>query len=109
MTDEGWRYFCSDCNDFHHIDAFYKSKEKPFGIFPSCSAAKKTHARKKREKPNSAKNVDTSYLKLNKVNDSDINNTIDLLERLGYDTTGNVHEQFLNKYKNEIRKTLSQR
>ena len=53
--------------------------------------------------------VDTSHLKLNKVNEEDIKNTIDFLEQIGYDTTGNVHEQFIKKYENEIQRAISKR
>lgn len=109
MTDDGWRYFCSECNDYHHYDAFYKAPSRPFGIFSSCSKSKNLHKSPRTKKDPSLDKIDTSYLKLNKVDEDDVKDTIDLLEQMGYNTTGNVHQQFLKKYQNEIQKALSKR
>ena len=109
MTDEGWRYYCTECCDYHPIQQFYKAANRPFGIFSHCSKLKHPTKKKNRITDPSLSKVDTSHLKLNKVNEEDIKNTIDFLEQIGYDTTGNVHEQFIKKYENEIQRAISKR
>lgn len=110
MTENGWRYYCTECNDYHHYEEFYKAASRPFGIMSHCSEKRRGRFIGKREKkdPNIEK-VDTSYFKLNKVTEEDIKNTLDLLNSIGYDTTGNVHEQFIKKHENEIREAVSKR
>ena len=106
MTDSGWKYFCTECNDYHPADDFYKAANRPFGLFSHCS---KTRQNKNKKGEPALRNVDTTHLKLNKVTEEDIQNTLEVLTKFGYDTTGNVHEQFLKKYENEIKNAISQR
>lgn len=109
MTDDGWRYFCCECNEYHHIDEFYKAPGRPFGIFSSCSKSKTKNKTRASKKDQSLNSVDVSHLKLNKVQERDIENTIEFLEKIGYDTTGNVHQQFMKKYEKQIQEALSKR
>ncbi len=91
MTETGWRYFCADCNDYHEESKFYRQQGRPFGLMGTCSQSKK----------GVDKNPDKQlqHLKLGNVTADDIAATIDLLNTLGYNTYGNVHEQFLIRHK----------
>ena len=99
MTDQGWQYFCEDCGDYHTIEHFYKNSSRPFGIFPTCN-------RLKENKEKSSRDYSMDYFRLNNVSEEDVLETLDLLERMGYDTCGSVHKQFMQKYfPNEIQDT----
>ena len=90
LTEKGWLYFCEDCGDYHNIDNFYKNAARPFGIFPTCNKTKNTNKGKR--------DYSMDYFRLNNVTEEDVIETLDLLERIGYDTTGSVHKQFMLKY-----------
>jgi hypothetical protein len=109
MTEQGWVYHCSECCVYHPIENFYKNANRPFGIFSSCSKMKGKGSKTKPKIDPSLAKMDTTGLKLNKVTEDDVKNTIEFLELIGYDTTGNVHEQFKIKYQYEIEKALSKR
>lgn len=96
LTEDGWLYFCVDCHDYHKWDAFYRNRDRPFGIMPTCSKSKKGKQTKS--------DPELAHLKLGNVTEKDIQATIDFLELMGYDTTGNVHEQFLKKYEKLLSK-----
>lgn len=109
MTDEGWKYFCTECSEYHHYDAFYRAPGRPFGIFSTCSKQKQKTKGRGTKIDHSLDKIDTSHLKLNKVSQEHIEETIDLLKLLGYDTSGNVHEQFIKKHQYEIKENLPKR
>jgi hypothetical protein len=109
MTDDGWRYFCTECTEYHPYDAFYRAPGRPFGIFSTCGKTKQANRAKRTKKDPTLENIDTSHLKLNKVSQDHIEETIDLLKLLGYDTSGNVHEQFLKKHQYEKKQNLPKR
>jgi len=95
LTEEGWIYFCSDCNEYHDETKFYKQKDRPYGIMSTCSHAKRGLRDKNPDKT-------LSHLKFGNITEEDIEGTIDLLETLGYNTFGNVHEQFLKRHNGKI-------
>ena len=89
LTDTGWYYFCSDCNDYHPKNWFYTDDKKPFGVFPTC------HKNKSSKQP-ADKNM--AHLKMRPVTDDDISGTLEFLESLGYDTDKPVYLQFLERH-----------
>ena len=95
LSDGGWLYFCSDCQDYHPETKFYRQADRPYGIMGSCSKNKKGQQDKNPDKG-------LSHLKLGNISKDDIQGTIDLLETLGYNTLGNVHEQFIQKHHAKI-------
>jgi hypothetical protein len=99
LTEEGWLYFCSDCQDYHVESRFYRQTDRPYGIMGSCSQSKKGQYDRNPDKG-------LSHLKLGNISQDDIQGTIDLLETLGYNTSGNVHEQFILKHHAEINKNI---
>lgn len=90
MTESGWLYFCEDCSDYHPKDFFYKNTSRPFGIFPTCNKLK--------NRESGPRDYSMDYFRLNNVTEEDIEDTLDLLEKMGYDTCGDVHKQFITKH-----------
>jgi len=93
MTDDGWKYFCADCNDFHPKSWFYLDQKKPFGVFPSCSRNKGAGTTKKSEKSD----VLTKHLKMQPISEDDIRIVLGFLTHLGYDVDKGVHQQWMEK------------
>lgn len=89
-TENGVSYFCTGCGEYRPEKDFYKSKKHKWGIDSKC----KIHYRKKGENDD----IDTRYLKLNRIKQSDFDEVKEFLQRIGYDTTKNIHEQFLIKH-----------
>lgn len=89
--DKGVSYFCTVCGQYRPEADFYKSKRSKWGIETKC----KRHYTKR--------DVDDddndSHLKFSRLTESDFKNARELLNKLGYDTSKDVHEQFMNKYK----------
>lgn len=97
MTDDGWKYFCADCNDFHPKSWFYLDQKKPFGVFPSCNMNKGGGGNKKGVKSDRS----TKHLKMQPISDDDIRIVLNFLTKLGYDVDKPVHEQWIARKKAE--------
>lgn len=97
LTEQGWKYFCVGCQDYHEASKFYKTKANPWGLTSICSDHKR---RNNKIKDNSE---GSSHLKLSSITQKDIEATLDLLNTLGYNTYGNVHQQFMKKYEKYLK------
>jgi hypothetical protein len=80
LTDNGWIYFCRLCGDYKPESDFYKSKHTHFGITYKC----KLHYGKDKSNETPEDDDIVSYLKLQKISDSDFEQTQVVLEKLGY-------------------------
>lgn len=92
--EHGVSYWCSICGEYKPESDFYKSKRTKWGVDRNC----KEHYRLGKE------DRETAYLQFNNFKKSDFVNALALLQSLGYDTSKNVHEQFMERYKDKINK-----
>ena len=89
--DNGISYFCTVCGQYRPEADFYKSKRSKWGVETKC---KRHYTRRDQEDDN-----EDSHLKFTKLSEKDFTNARELLNKLGYDTSQDVHNQFLNKHK----------
>lgn len=88
----GVSYFCPVCGQYKPEKEFYKRKNTKFGVEPRC----RIHYSKKDK---DEKDNENAHLKFGRVTEKDFVGARELLQKLGYDTTKNVHEQFKKKFK----------
>jgi len=90
--NNGLSYFCSICGMYKPEKDFYNRKDSRWGKEPRC----KIHFTK-RDKDDNRKD---SHLKLQRVTEQDFIGARILLQKLGYDTSGeiSVHEQFKKRH-----------
>lgn len=87
----GLCYFCPVCGKYKPEKEFYKRKKGKWGVESTC----KIHF-SKRDKDDKGEN---DHIKFNKVTEQDFIGARILLQKMGYDTTKDVHQQFLKKFK----------
>jgi len=95
ITEDGMSYFCRICGTYKPENDFYKRKGSKWGVDYKC----KIHSTKK--EPDDDGSMD--YLKLDPLTEEDFIQTGKLLERMGYDISKNIHQQFLERYEKIIR------
>lgn len=88
--DNGLSYFCSICGMYKPEKEFYNRKNSTWGKEPRC----KLHFTK-RDKDDDRND---SHLKLQRVTKDDFIGARLLLQKLGYDTSKDVHEQFKKRH-----------
>jgi len=100
ITEEGMSYFCRICGTYKPEDHFYRRKDSKWGVDYKC----KIHSSKR----DVEHDPDMDYLKLDPLTEEDFIQSSILLQKLGYDITKNIHEQFLDRYEN-FKKASEQR
>ena len=87
--EKGVSYFCTICGEYKPENMFYKNKKTTWGVETKC----KDHYLKKDK-------IDPTndHIKFTRLYDSDFEGAKKLLTDMGYDTTKNVHDQFMKKY-----------
>lgn len=88
--DNGLSYFCNVCGKYKPEKEFYKRKSGNFRVDSKC----KIHYTK-REK---GEDKDNSHLKFTRLSEKDYAEARNLLQKLSYDTTKDVHEQFKKRH-----------
>lgn len=88
--DKGLSYFCSVCGCYKPEREFYKRKNSKWNVEPRC----KIHYTKK----DKDEDPDNAHLKFSRITKQDFIGARELLQRLGYDTTKDVHEQFKKRH-----------
>ena len=88
--DEGLSYFCPVCGKYKPEKDFYKSKKNKWGVEARC----KIHF----TKADKIENQQNPHLKLSRVTEDDFIGARILLQKLGYDTTKDIHEQFKKRH-----------
>lgn len=90
-SDEGVLYFCNICLKYLPEDNFYNRKDSKWGKESRC----KLHFTRKSKD----EDKDLEYIKLNPLKESDVKETREVLERMGYDLNSDepVHVQFLKR------------
>jgi hypothetical protein len=110
LGEDGRMYhFCKKCNGYKPADEFNKCSKCPFGLYPLCKEHHREQNRKQykkvnKEKPTKNTENDMSYLKLTFPKESDYVFMRELLEKLGYDTSRNIHQQFMERLNKKIDK-----
>jgi len=90
MLDSEWGYRCSRCDTYKPFEDFHKDRSKPpFYIAYTCKECRKLH---KDSEP--------------MISDDQRQIGLDILEVMGYDTTRDVHQQFLDKIERKYGKCL---
>jgi hypothetical protein len=87
----GVSYFCTICGQYRPEKDFYKDNKSSWGKSSRC----KRHFTKKDKDDDG----DNAHLKFSKISESDFIGARKLLQKLGYDTSQNVAEQFNKKHK----------
>jgi len=94
FSDEGWLYYCSMCEGYKPETEFNKDVNRPFGVYYICKEHRQQQYRLKNDiDPNDG----LDHIKLVFVSEDDIKGKDTLLERLGYDTSKDIHQQFLKR------------
>lgn len=105
LGEDGKMYhFCKECNGYKPADEFNRCSKCPFGLYPLC---KEHHRQKNREQYHKTKNNSTRkkyqddmwHLKLSFPTEEDYILMRKFLEKIGYDTSRNIHEQFMERIK----------
>ena len=89
--EQGVSYFCTICGQYRPEKDFYKDKKNTWG--------KQTKCKRHYTKRDKDEDKDNSHLKFTRLNESDFVGARLLLQKLGYDTTKDVSEQFNKKHK----------
>lgn len=97
ITEEGMSYFCRICGTYKPEKDFYKRKGSKWGVDYKC----KIHSTKKEPDDDGSMN----HLKLDPLTEQDFIESGKLLQRMGYDITKNIHEQFLKRNEKQLRNT----
>jgi hypothetical protein len=104
FSDDGWLYYCSDCNGYKPENEFNEDKNRPFGKYYIC----KEH---RREKYNLKNNIDPNdgldHIKLVFVSETDEQAKDRFLEGIGYDLSKDIHKQFIQRIQKKYGKDLS--
>ena len=93
MSDEGWLYYCSQCEGYKPESEFNKDRNRPFNVYYIC----KDHRRENYREKNGEPDKDLEHLKLVFVSQSDYDEKDRFLEALGYDLSKDIHQQFLER------------
>jgi hypothetical protein len=90
--DHGLSYFCSVCGKYKPEKEFYKRKNSKWNVEPRC----KLHYSKKGKEDEK----ENSHLKFTRLTEGDFIGARELLNIMGYNTTGSesVHEQFKKRH-----------
>ena len=88
--EEGLSYFCSICGKYKPEKDFYKRKNSKWGVESRC----KIHFTKKGK----LEDKEGDHLKFNRLTEQDFIGARNLLQKLGYDTTKDVHKQFKERH-----------
>lgn len=89
--EQGVSYFCTICGQYRPEKDFYKDAKNKWGKSSKC----KRHYTKR--DPDEDK--ENAHLKFSKVSEKDFVGARILLQKLGYDTSKSVSEQFNKKHK----------
>ena len=88
--DDGWGYRCSRCDTYKSETEFHSDNSKPpFYLAYTCKDCRRLH---KDSEP--------------MLSDKEKEKGLEILSKLGYDTNGNVSEQFKEKIKNKYGKHI---
>lgn len=87
----GLCYFCPVCGKYKPEREFYNRKQGKWGKESRC----KIHFTKN----NKEEKTENDHIKFNKLTEQDFIGARKLLQRMGYDTSKDVHEQFKKKWK----------
>jgi len=88
--DEGLSYFCTICGKYKPEKEFYNRKNSKFGKENRC----KIHFTKR----DRLEDREGQHLKFNRLTEQDFVEARNLLQKLGYDTTKDVHKQFKERH-----------
>jgi len=103
---------CKTCGQLLPLDQFHKDSKSKDKLNYSCKPCHLSYNRERKKirrleilnNPKSIKvkpvkkKMDITFLKLKPFNfNRDYKDTLNFLEKIGYDITGDIHEQFLNK------------
>jgi hypothetical protein len=104
LGEDGRMYhFCRDCNDYKPSTEFNKCSKCPFGLHILCKEHHREQNRKQyqnnklKEKKKLTKD-DMSYLRISFPTENDYLLMKKFLEKLGYDTSKNIHNQFMERH-----------
>ena len=92
--EKGVSYFCTICGEYKPESQFYKNKKTTWGIETRC----KDHYIKKNKEDNS-----NDHIRFTRLYEKDFQGAKEILQRMGYDTTRNIHQQFMEKHKHKIK------
>ena len=103
FSEEGWLYYCSMCDGYKPEHEFNQDKNRPFGKYYICKDHRKS-------KYNQANDIDPDdgldHIKLVFVSESDVEMKDRFLEKMGYDLSQNIHQQFMERVEQRYGKIL---
>jgi len=99
-------HYCKECCDFKPVYEFNNCTKCAFGKYPLCKQHhrernKVSYDRNKSGERKPRKKDDMSYLQISFPTSQDYQETKDVLTRMGYDISRNIHRQFLDKIRDK--------
>ncbi len=111
LGNEGeWLYTCRECKNWFPAEQLGSNKALPYGVASICKPCNKKYRQTYNDKRESKipkrynKEFGTRFIEnIGKVvmfqylSDEDYDETLEFFERIGYDKSKSIHEQFINK------------
>ena len=92
MSEEGWLYYCNNCQIHLPEEEFNNDKNRPFGKYYICKDCRKEQYKNRNGIEDGLEHIKLTYASPEQKEMVNV-----LLQRLGYDTSKNIHQQFLIK------------
>ncbi len=95
------KQICRKCHHELPITDFYTSKNMKSGYLTQCKLCWRERHKNPENKPKSPDLMGLDDLRLYRLTKDDYKSLYELLDRIGYDTTKDIHKQFIDKWNNK--------
>lgn len=93
---------CKDCRIEKPREEFSRRVRNNDGLNGQCKSCERAYGKKYRKgyrrKQDDSRNVDSSHIDMKGIRKLSWCQTYEILSKIGYDVTKDIHEQFVNKY-----------